>query len=181
MTALEDELKARERSAQPHREPPPARENNCPTNLFVIGGTPTNTCCYCRQNHQRHLCQLVLDPETRKQSLRRSGRCFNCLTRGHLGRDCRSKLRCATCVGRHHLSICDKTGQHAIPKNKDTGARTDKNVHLLSCSTPVHLLSTLNTLPPRFVLAVLKSYFSRQLRLSYRTLKQQKSLRSACF
>ena len=128
MTVLEDELKAQERSAQPHREPPPARENNRPTNSFVIGGTPTNTCCYCRQNHQPHLCQLVPALETRKQSLRRSGRCFNCLTRGHLGRDCRSKLRCATCGGRHHLSICDKTGQHAIPKNKDTGARTDKNM-----------------------------------------------------
>ncbi|XP_065902449.1 uncharacterized protein [Dysidea avara] len=39
--------------------------------------------------------------------LRRSGRCFICLRRGHLSRECKSTGRCRTCKDRHHTSICD--------------------------------------------------------------------------
>ena len=44
--------------------------------------------------------------EDRKQSLKRTGRCFLCLGRGHLSRQCRSKARCSECNGGHHRSIC---------------------------------------------------------------------------
>ena len=114
MTALENELKARERAAQSSRDRAHHSARESPTMAtFVTGDSAGSlTCCFCRQNHQSHSCQTVTTPELRKQALRRSGRCFVCLKRGHLGRDCRSKLRCVACGGRHHLSICDRAVQH---------------------------------------------------------------------
>ena len=38
--------------------------------------------------------------------MRRYGRCFICARKGHIPRDCRSKLTCNVCMGKHHVSIC---------------------------------------------------------------------------
>ena len=46
--------------------------------------------------------------EDRRRSLQRSGRCFVCLRKGHISRNCRSNLRCSDCKGRHHSSICSR-------------------------------------------------------------------------
>ena len=43
----------------------------------------------------------------RKQFLRANGRCFNCLCKGHVGRNCRSSGKCQRCRGRHHTFICE--------------------------------------------------------------------------
>ena len=43
----------------------------------------------------------------RKNLLRVQGRCFLCLKRSHLSKDCTSSIKCAKCSRRHHLSICD--------------------------------------------------------------------------
>lgn len=43
-------------------------------------------------------------------------RCFICLRRGHIGKECRSSLRCRKCGGRHHVSICYQ-GQQVPTKN----------------------------------------------------------------
>ena len=45
-----------------------------------------------------------------KQILRSSGCCFNCLRKGHIGRNCRSQSKCQKCKGRHHTSICEVQG-----------------------------------------------------------------------
>ena len=92
MTALEDELQARERAAQPPCDHAHHSARESPTMAtFTAGeGTGSLTCCLCCQNHQSHSCQTMTKPEVRKQTLRRAGRCFVCLKRGHLGRDCRS-------------------------------------------------------------------------------------------
>ena len=38
--------------------------------------------------------------------LHKAGRCYICLRRHHVSRDCRSTMRCSECKGRHHISIC---------------------------------------------------------------------------
>lgn len=38
---------------------------------------------------------------------RPSGRCFNCLHRCHVSRECKSTFRCQKCKWKHHTSICD--------------------------------------------------------------------------
>ena len=89
------EIIARERLGV-NQSRPPARRNEYkspPTATTLVSGeTSSNTtpCCYCNQLHLPTNCSTVVQVEARKQSLRRSGRCFSCLRKGHLGRICRS-------------------------------------------------------------------------------------------
>lgn len=41
-------------------------------------------------------------------SAQSSGRCFNCLRRNYLSRNCRSMSKCKHCNGRHHTAICER-------------------------------------------------------------------------
>ena len=63
-------------------------------------------CSYCRQNHPSASCRTVSDVAARRQILRKTGRCFVCLRKNHMSRECRSNMRCSHCEGRHHISIC---------------------------------------------------------------------------
>ena len=58
----------------------------------------------------------------RKEFLVKSGRCFQCLKKGHLSKDCRSKANCQNCRGRHHTSICYKTSGTSRECNSSTPA-----------------------------------------------------------
>ena len=93
---------------------PPRREDNTsPTATTLVSGSgnpasATSSCCYCNQLHNPTNCDKVTQIEARKQSLRKSGRCFSCLRRGHLNRDCHSTNRCRIYGKGHHTSICPK-------------------------------------------------------------------------
>ena len=113
MEAIEEEIIARERiDVSAVRQPTTRREGRTPptATTLVSGNTlgVTVPCCYCNQFHTPTNCDTVIEVEARKQLLRKSGRCFSCLKRGHLGRNCRSPNRCRTCGGSHHTSICHK-------------------------------------------------------------------------
>ena len=109
MTTLSEELEARERTTTVAGSTPakkPTKETHTAAALF----TSTNkiTCSYCRQDHSSNSCGFVAQPQARREVLQRSGRCFVCLRRGHLSRDCGSRNKCFKCSGRHHVSICMK-------------------------------------------------------------------------
>ena len=65
------------------------------------------TCCFCQQGHASSTCRVVTAVNQRKNILKRAGRCFVCLRRGHIGRTCRSMTRCCYCNLQHHSSICE--------------------------------------------------------------------------
>ena len=99
LTELLQEIKAREQarlqsaSVQSNQKgggkvPPTAA-------TLLLGDKPQ--CCYCNRNHIPERCDQVSKPDERKQAQMRYGRCFVCLLKEHLGRECRSKLRCVTC------------------------------------------------------------------------------------
>ena len=69
-------------------------------------------CCYCQQQHASKDCTVVPNVSTRKQILKSSGRCFNCLRKGHIGRTCHASSNCQQCKGRHHTSICETQSQN---------------------------------------------------------------------
>ena len=72
-------------------------------------------CCYCQLPHSSTDCTSVPSVNRQKQILRTSGRCFNCLRKGHLGRNCRSPRKCLKCDGRHHSSICEGRSPKQTP------------------------------------------------------------------
>ena len=78
------------------------------TAALLSKGVPLQ-CCFCNQHHLSEKCQVMRGPDERKQSLRRTGRCFLCLAKGHLSRQCRSRARCSECNGRHHCAICGES------------------------------------------------------------------------
>ena len=107
---LEREIEARERamtsSTQSARKP--GTDSSAGTAATFLTPTSAPSCCYCHQAHLSGNCRAVQDVGERKQILLRSGRCFVCLKRYHISRDCRSAVKCRKCGGRHHASICLK-------------------------------------------------------------------------
>ena len=160
MEAIEEELIARERvSASQGRSTPRRSEHNTPpTATTLVSGDNSGMqtpCCYCDQLHAPNDCTTVREVDARKQLLRRAGRCFSCLRKGHLGRDCRSKSRCRVCKGRHHTSICGSSplsgsGSRQAPPQPSGGVtlQSPPAEAPTTCATTTH--STLNPSAPTF-------------------------------
>ena len=163
MVAIEEEITARERVGTGQGRPPTRRSEYKPppTATTLVSGETSNTqalCCYCNQPHPPSECNTITQVEARRQSLRRNGRCFSCLRKSHLSRDCRSTNRCRTCRGRHPTSICSSSvqlqgssdRQPPQPQRPSTGTSlavlsgTQPPATLSSSSVPTHTQSTLN-------------------------------------
>jgi len=65
-----------------------------------------NFCAYCKGGHAHQDSTNVKSVDERKHLLHNYGRCFICTRKCHISRDCRSKLTCNVCMGKHHVSIC---------------------------------------------------------------------------
>ena len=126
MAAIEEEVIARERLGQSqlkasvhkgHSKPSPSAVT------LVTKGLPTSDprCCSCDQTHSPTKCTEVTEVEKRRQLLRKVGRCYSCLRKGHIYRDCRTSNRCRSCQGKHHTSICTTKGESTF---QDTPAST---------------------------------------------------------
>ena len=112
MKILDWEVEARERATNIGGSAPPCKtQTRTPTGatLFTnnsgsgIGGP---SCVYCGLSHASTSCTTITDVTARKNILRKAGRCYICLWRNHLSKDCRSGFSCRTCRGRHHVTIC---------------------------------------------------------------------------
>lgn len=116
LDALLAEIEARERVGVTSRDHPQQsrskRDQSTGATLYA-GGTGNKKqsagsqyCCYCQAAHTPITCPKVTQVEERKQVIMRQGRCFNCLRRGHLIRDCKTQASCKGCNSKHHPSIC---------------------------------------------------------------------------
>ena len=63
------------------------------------------TCIYCGQDHTSNSCTTITDVAAWREILRKAGSCYTCLKKYYLSKDCRSRLRCESCWGRHHVTI----------------------------------------------------------------------------
>ena len=109
MEIMEEEIAARERANATASTMPPARKpsRDRPTAMsLATTNSFTPTCSYCGEHHTSASCRTVTDPTARMQILVEEGRCFVCLKKRHVGRDCKSSGRCYNCQARHHTSIC---------------------------------------------------------------------------
>ena len=108
MKEVEQEIDTCERAqaTQPNPGQPPRKPREQPhTAATLLSGNLSANCCYCQQQHAAEACTTVKRIEDRKQILRKSGRCFVCLRRGHISRECRSQSKCHKCSARH-VSVC---------------------------------------------------------------------------
>ena len=66
-------------------------------------------CTYCHKSHPSVRCNVITDVKARESLLLKQGRCFICLKKSHIARDCQSTTRCFKCQGQnHHASVCEQ-------------------------------------------------------------------------
>ena len=102
------ELIARERANNSVSSVPRQVQNQSRSSTSAFNTTVRVECVFCQKSHASVDCTTVLEIEARKGVLRSSGRCFNCLRKNHLSKNCHSTSRCRHCQGKHHTSICEK-------------------------------------------------------------------------
>ena len=91
LTTFEEELTARERANPQVTQRRTEKEKSTTSSTLLSGSQDTKAdpqCCYCQQSHPSSSCTSVTNPADRKQVLKTSGRCFNCLRRSHISRNC---------------------------------------------------------------------------------------------
>jgi len=59
--------------------------------------------------------------------IRKGGLCLNCLRKGHISKDCWSKIRCGRCNRAHHETICFQQG-----RNKEASVKKEVGVSTIS-------------------------------------------------
>ena len=115
LTIFKRELEARERAGVPPVNgnqslppKPPNRNKKEPGTTFSLFSGSGNgpTCTYCRGKHPSKDCTTVINVQARIDLLKKYGRCFVCLRKDHISRNCPSKYKCHKCNGKHHISIC---------------------------------------------------------------------------
>ena len=109
LKAAEEETQARkctslERSAQMKRP------RDIPTASALLSGNSGTgpTCSYCHLTRRSASCRMVVQVDNRRCVFMKTGRCFICLRRGHVAKNCRLNVKCLKCNSRHHVSICPK-------------------------------------------------------------------------
>ena len=64
-------------------------------------------CPYCKENHYSASCGKVTGISDRRDILKKEGRCFVCLMKGHRASECLGTKRCCKCGQRHHQSLSE--------------------------------------------------------------------------
>ena len=118
LKAFKTELEARERCAsssvgtssrtnQVHSSLPKWKGEEAEENPTVAALTSFNrkiNCTYCHKSHPSVRCNVITDVKARKSLLLKQGRCFICLMKSQIARDCQSTTRCFKCQGQNHYA-----------------------------------------------------------------------------
>ena len=126
MGVLENELEARELAVL-HDESQLSAEGQAFPNFQIRSTTSAlctkhsgPTCTYCKQSQPSNSCKMVTNPAARKDIVIKQGRCFVCLRKDHLSKNCPSKHECFKCKGKHHISICPSNGNNGTNISRTT-------------------------------------------------------------
>ena len=115
LKVFEREVEAREHIATLDSSSNPRTKPRHPTGVALLTNKSTEgnlSCTYCGQSHSSASCSTVTGVSARKKVLRKAGRCYICLRKNDLSRNCHSNRNCK----KHHISIC--------PDDTATGNRT---------------------------------------------------------
>ena len=100
---------------------------------FLTWGVLSVHRIFCSRKHQSKHCDIVSNPETRKNILAKEKRCFVCMKFGHIASKCRNDLKCYKCKGRHHVAVCtfkSERRNHYEPENSHTAVAGSKVLNL---------------------------------------------------
>ena len=98
-----------------------SKSHSQPLATGLYPGSWKISCAFYKGNHYSDKCETITDISSRKQSLRRSGKCFVCLKTGHMSRHCSMIKTCFHCKEKEHNSaLCEKkssliTGNSSVP------------------------------------------------------------------
>ena len=92
----------------------PKKKLLLPVNSLFTKNGPDSRCTFCLGDHFHEECKKVTNTEERKQLVRKFGRCFKCLDRGHLARNCKSNFKCKSCNGNRHVSLRETKPQQRL-------------------------------------------------------------------
>ena len=132
MSIIDNEISAREmytstdvttKSRRSIESPSTARKQPPTAATFLASNTTQTMCPFCDRDHPPENCTKVSSTSERANILRKYGRCYNCLKRRHLSKDCRSQGRCRHCRGKHHTALCRQTGTKGEPCSAQTSTR----------------------------------------------------------
>ena len=87
-------------------------------------------CSFCNQNHQSSKCNVVKSTESRKEDLKKKGKCFLCLKQGHLARNCQAHMKCLKCQGAHHVAICGDSQSTLGGQDQDNVATISTSMYV---------------------------------------------------
>ena len=128
MSIIDNEISAREmytstdvttKSRRSIESPSTARKQPPTAATFLASNTTQTMCPFCDRDHPPENCTKVSSTSERANILRKYGRCYNCLKRRHLSKDCRSRH----CRGKHHTALCRQTGTKGEPCSAQTSTR----------------------------------------------------------
>ena len=148
---ISEATKSSERGSQPgygHKRPEGVKNQTTPTANSLFAGAKDGDqksgemtfqgqpglkvrCAYCNGMHYSASCESVLSVNDRKAILKRAGRCFKYLYRGHNAKDCRGPRNCRHCNGQHRQSICltheAKPPAERREEKSDEGENAERN------------------------------------------------------
>ena len=82
--------------------------------VCILHRVSQNLVAFCHEKYKPQHCKTETKIETRKNILRKKGKCFLCLCDGHALRNCTQNFTYFKCEGKHHISFCDKKKEHTI-------------------------------------------------------------------
>ena len=127
LNTLGHEIELREEYSKNTRHTRGTRED--PTKRTTIYAEKEMNCAFCLGGHKHEECNKVTQVSERKQLLLKFGRCFNCIRKGHVSRDCKIAVNCKFCKGKHHSCLCcaDYPGEG---RSSDNGNSVGNNMHI---------------------------------------------------
>ncbi|CAB4033226.1 Transposable element Tcb2, partial [Paramuricea clavata] len=93
----------------------------------LFSQTSKTPCIYCNEGgHLPSRCSKVSNHHSRKDILRKKGRCFICLDSRHIAKNCTATYVCKRCnKGKHHISICEAASGRRNA-SKENGSKEDE-------------------------------------------------------
>ena len=87
-------------------------------------------CSLCNQKHQSSKCNVVTSTESRKEVLKKKGKCFLCLKQWPLARNCQVHMKCLKCQGAHHVAICGDSKPTLGGQDQDNAASISTSMYV---------------------------------------------------